>query len=476
MSHRVLTSFKAYDIRGRIGVDIDEDVAYRVGRAVAQHLRAKSIVVGYDARSTSADYATAVGRGVCDAGADVIAIGMAGTEEMYWAVTEFGACGGIEITASHNPIDYNGMKIVKSGSRPLDDALDFQPIRVLAEAGVWSHAVSLGRVIDRSLDARERYVSRVLSLVDVPALRPLKIVVNSGNGAAGPTFDAIASRLAEMGAPLEFVRVHHSPDPTFPNGIPNPLLPENHAVTSDVVKEVGADFGVAFDGDFDRCFLFDGDGQFVPGEYVVGLLAEAFLAKEPGGKVVHDPRVIWNTLDVVSRSGGTAIQSKTGHAFIKEAMRANQAVYGGEMSAHHYFRDFAYCDSGMIPWLLIAELVSKSGRSLTDLLASRRAAFPSSGEVNFRVKDADAAIAAVRAAYAVGAELDEMDGLSLSHADWRLNVRKSNTEPLVRLNVEARGDAINLSQMVPEVARFIQVLETNSGNTHIAFSSARHAK
>jgi phosphomannomutase len=456
LSHRVLTSFKAYDIRARIGIDIDEDVAYRVGRAVAQHLAAKLIVVGYDARSTSADYAAAVGRGLCDAGADVLAIGMAGTEEMYWAVTEFGACGGIEVTASHNPIDYNGMKIVKSGSRPLDDALDFQPIRALAEGAVWSGVSSLGRVIDRSHDAREKYVTRVLSLVDVQALRPLKIVVNSGNGAAGPTFDAIASRLNGMDAPLEFVRVHHSPDPTFPNGIPNPLLPENHAVTSDVVKEVGADFGVAFDGDFDRCFLFDGDGQFVPGEYVVGLLAEAFLAKEPGGKVVHDPRVIWNTLDVVSRSGGTAIQSKTGHAFIKEAMRANEAVYGGEMSAHHYFRDFAYCDSGMLPWLLIAELVSKSGRPLADLLASRRAAFPSSGEVNFRVKDADAAIAAVRAAYAVGAELDEMDGLSLSHAGWRLNVRKSNTEPLVRLNVEARGNATNLSEMVPEVALVIQ--------------------
>lgn len=280
--------------------------------------------------------------------------------------------------------------------------------------------------------------------------------MNSCNGAAGPTFDVIASRLAEMGAPLEFVRVHHAPDPTFPNGIPNPLLPENHAMTSDVVKEVGADFGVAFDGDFDRCFLFDGDGQFVPGEYVVGLLAEAFLAKEPGGKVVHDPRVIWNTLDVVARSGGTAIQSKTGHAFIKEAMRANEAVYGGEMSAHHYFRDFAYCDSGMLPWLLIAELVSKSARSLADLLDSRRAAFPSSGEVNFRVKDADAAIAAVRAAYAVGAEVDEMDGLSLSHAGWRLNVRKSNTEPLVRLNVEARGHATNLSEMVSDVALVIQ--------------------
>jgi phosphomannomutase len=456
LNHRVLTSFKAYDIRGRIGIDIDEDVAYRVGRAVAQHLSAKMIVVGYDARSTSADYAAAVGRGLCDAGADVLEIGMAGTEEMYWAVTEFGGCGGIEVTASHNPIDYNGMKIVKSGSLPLDDASDFQPIRALAEAGVWSHGLSLGRVINRSRDAREKYVTRVLSLVDVTALRPLKIVVNSGNGAAGPTFDVIASRLAEMGAPLGFVRVHHTPDPTFPNGIPNPLLPENQSVTSDVVKEVGADFGVAFDGDFDRCFLFDGDGQFVPGEYVVGLLAEAFLAKEPGSKVVHDPRVIWNTLDVVSRSGGTAIQSKTGHAFIKEAMRANQAVYGGEMSAHHYFRDFAYCDSGMLPWLLIAELLSKSGRSLADLLASRRAAFPSSGEVNFRVEDADAAITAVREAYAGGAELDEMDGLSISSFSWRLNVRKSNTEPLVRLNVETRSGVVNLDALVNQIAEAIQ--------------------
>ncbi len=359
------------------------------------------------------------------------------------------------MTASHNPIDYNGMKIVKSGSRPLDDASDFQPIRALAEAGVWSGVSSVGRVIDRSNDARAKYVSRVLSLVDVPAFRPLKIVVNSGNGAAGPTFDAIASRLAEMSAPLEFLRVHHSPDPTFPNGITNPLLPENHAVTSDVVRKVGADFGVAFDGDFDRCFLFDGDGQFVPGEYVVGLLAEAFLAKEPGGKVVHDRRVIWNTLDVVSRSGGTAIQSKTGHAFIKEAMRGDEAVYGGEMSAHHYFRDFAYCDSGVLPWLLIAELVAKSGRSLADLLASRRAAFPSSGEVNFRVKDADAAIAAVRAAYGSGAEIDELDGLSIAHPMWRLNLRQSNTEPLVRLNLEARGSEVDVAAKAAEVAAVI---------------------
>lgn len=284
MSHRVLTSFKAYDIRGRIGIDIDEDVAYRVGRAVAQHLAAKSIVVGYDARSTSADYAAAVGRGVCDAGADVLAIAMAGTEEMYWAVTEFGACGGIEVTASHNPIDYNGMKIVKSGSHPLDDASDFQPIRVLTEAGVWSGVSRVGRVMDRSHDAREKYVSRVLSLVDVPALRPLKIVVNSGNGAAGPTFDAIASRLAAMGAPLEFVRVHHSPDPTFPNGIPNPLLPENHAVTSDVVREVGAEFGVAFDGDLDRSSYSTAKGSLCPANMSWASWRRRFLLRSPAAK------------------------------------------------------------------------------------------------------------------------------------------------------------------------------------------------
>jgi phosphomannomutase len=456
MTKNTMTCFKAYDIRGRIGIDIDEDVAYRVGRAVAQHLAAKSIVVGYDARSTSAEYAAAVGRGVCDAGADVLTIGMAGTEEMYWAVTEFGACGGIEVTASHNPIDYNGMKIVKSGSRPLDDALDFQPIRALAELGVWSGVSNVGRVIDRAHDAREKYVSRVLSLVDLQAFRPLKIVVNSGNGAAGPTFDAIASRLSEMGAPLEFVRVHHFPDPTFPNGIPNPLLPENHAVTSDVVKEVGADFGVAFDGDFDRCFLFDGEGQFIPGEYVVGLLADAFLAKEPGGKVVHDPRVIWNTLDIVSRAGGTAIKSKTGHAFIKEAMRANQAIYGGEMSAHHYFRDFAYCDSGMLPWLLIAEQVSKLGVPLAESVARRRVAFPSSGEMNFIVNDADRAIANVRTAYEDGAEVCEMDGLSLAHDNWRLSIRKSNTEPLVRLNIEAKSNSIDIVKMLHNVAMLVK--------------------
>jgi phosphomannomutase len=374
-----LTCFKAYDIRGEIGVNIDEKVAYRIGRAVAQHFDAGSVVVGFDAREVSPSFADAVARGICDAGSDAIIIGMAGTEEMYWAVTEFGACAGIEVTASHNPINYNGMKIVKSGSQPLDDTSDFQMIKVLAGSADWSAASRGGHVIDKSVEARAKYVDQVLSFVDVDALRPLKIVVNSGNGAAGPTFDAIAARLADLGAPIEFIRVHHDPDHTFPNGIPNPLLPENHAATGDIVRAHGADMGVAFDGDFDRCFFFDEAGEFVPGEYVVGLLASIFLDREQGGKIVHDPRVIWNTQDIVAEKGGVAVQSKTGHAFTKQTMRAHQAVYGGEMSAHHYFRDFAYCDSGMIPWLLVAELVSKSGRSLGDWVRERFEKFPSSG-------------------------------------------------------------------------------------------------
>ena len=434
-----LSCFKAYDIRGEIGVNSDEGIVYRIGRAVAQHFGAKSVVIGFDARETSPAFAAAAARGAMDAGADVLDIGMAGTEEMYWAVTEFDACAGIEVTASHNPINYNGMKIVKSQSRPLDDADDFQVIKALAGSQEWLSGAEVGKELDRSVEARKAYVERVLSFVDVKALRPSKIVVNSGNGAAGPTFDAIAERLLELGAPLEFIRLHHVPDATFPNGIPNPLLPENHPATADVVKAEGANFGVAFDGDFDRCFFFDETGQFVPGEYVVGLLASVFLEKEVGANIVHDPRVIWNTLDVVGSLGGAAVQSKTGHAFIKRSMREAGAVYGGEMSAHHYFRDFAFCDSGMIPWLVACEIVSQSDASLREFIHERREKFPSSGEINFRVEDADAAIARVRAQFAGDARVDEADGLSLSFADWRLNVRKSNTEPLVRLNVEAQG-------------------------------------
>ncbi len=448
-----LTCFKAYDVRGEIGVNIDWDIAYRIGRAVAQHFKAKSVVIGFDARETSPAFAAAAARGVRDAGADVVDIGMAGTEEMYWAVTEFGASAGIEVTASHNPINYNGMKIVKSYSRPLDDVDDFQVIKALAGSQEWSGGAEVGKEVDRSAEARKAYVDRVLNFVDVKVYRPLKIVVNAGNGAAGPTFDAIADRLLSLGAPLEFLRVHHTPDATFPNGIPNPLLPENHSATGDVVTAEAADFGVAFDGDFDRCFFFDEAGKFVPGEYVLGLLASVFLEKESGAKIVHDPRVIWNTQEIVAQKGGIAVQSKTGHAFIKQTMRIHEAVYGGEISAHHYFRDFAYCDSGMIPWVLIAELVSRSGRSLADWVRDQFALFPSSGEINFRVADANRAIENVLSAYRADAlSIDETDGVSLAFDDWRFNLRRSNTEPLVRLNVEGRQNADAIEAHVIAIA------------------------
>jgi phosphomannomutase len=451
-----LTCFKAYDIRGEIGVNIDEGIAYRIGRAVAQHFGAKSVVIGFDARETSPAFAEAAARGAMDAGADVLDIGMAGTEEMYWAVTEFSACSGIEVTASHNPINYNGMKIVKSASQPLDDAADFQVIKALASAQDWASPARMGETRDVADAAREKYVDRVLGFVDMATLAPLKIVINSGNGAAGPTVDAIIDRLAAQGAPIEVVRVHHDPDSTFPNGIPNPLLPENHAATADVVLREGADMGVAFDGDFDRCFFFDGAGRFVPGEYVVGLLASIFLEKEAGAKIVHDPRVIWNTQDIVAHKGGVAIQSKTGHAFIKQTMRAERAIYGGEMSAHHYFRDFAYCDSGMIPWLLIAELVSRSERSLGDWVKDRFAAFPSSGEMNFEVDEAGKAIESVLGAYRADAlSINETDGVSLAFDDWRFNLRRSNTEPLIRLNVEGKGEANALETHVSSIAELL---------------------
>jgi phosphomannomutase len=452
----ILTCFKAYDIRGELGVDFDVAIAYRIGRAVAQHFKATNIVIGFDARETSPELAAAVMRGICDAGGNVMSIGLAGTEEMYWAVTEFNACAGIEITASHNPINYNGLKIVKSGSQPLDDKDDLQAIKTLAENQTWVENLSKGSIKDISKEARKKYVQRVLSFLNHSNLKPLKIVVNSGNGAAGPTFNAIANELSRMGAPLEFVRVHHEPDHTFPHGIPNPLLPENHAATGDVVKREGADFGVAFDGDFDRCFFFDAAGEFVPGEYVVGLLASIFLDKEAGAKIVHDPRVIWNTQDTISDKSGVAVQSKTGHAFIKQTMRAHEAVYGGEMSAHHYFRDFAYCDSGMIPWLLMAELISTSRTSLGDLVADRFRKFPSSGEQNFTVNDPDRVISTILAKYSDTAALDDMDGVSLSFPDWRFNLRKSNTEPLIRLNVEARGEQAGLEQKINDLKKLIE--------------------
>ena len=446
-----LACFKAYDIRGRLGIDLDEGIAFRIGRGFARALGARRVVLGRDARASSPALMRAVAQGLAAEGAEVLDLGLCGTEEMYFATSHFGADGGIEVTASHNPIDWNGMKMVRAGSAPLDAASGMAAIRALAEAGDFGPAQT-APLRDVAVQARAAYVARVIGFADLAALRPLTILVDCGNGAAGPTFDAIAAALDQAGAPLRFVRRHHDPDPAFPNGIPNPLLPENQSGTAAAVLAAGADMGVAFDGDFDRCFFFDETGRFIDGEYIVGLLAAAFLEREPGAVIVHDPRVVWNTQDLVAVLGGRAVQAPTGHAFLKQALRDTGAVYGGEMSAHHYFRDFVCCDSGMIPWLLVAGLMARTGQPLSALVEDRRARFPSSGEINFRLDDPGASIARVLAALAPQAlSRDDTDGVSLAFDRWRLNLRRSNTEPLVRLNVESRGDTGLVAEKVAEI-------------------------
>jgi phosphomannomutase len=451
-----LTCFKAYDIRGRLGIELDDAIAARIGRAFAQALGARRVVVGRDCRASSLALSQALIAALVAEGVEVLDLGLAGTEEMYWATTEFACDGGIEITASHNPMDYNGMKLVRAGSAPLSAANGLVRIRALAEADDFGPGKPGGSHRSIARKARVAYVRAVLGFVDPAALRPLKIVVNCGNGAGGPTFDSIARALQAMGAPLRFHRMHHRPDGSFPHGIPNPLLPENRPATAREVIRQKADLGIAFDGDFDRCFFFDETGAFIDGEYIVGLLAQVFLAKEPGARIVHDPRVIWNTQDIVARAGGQAIQTSTGHAFLKQALRDHDAVYGGEMSAHHYFRDFVSCDSGMIPWLLVAELMGRTGARLSDLIVDRRRAFPSSGELNFTLPDPAAALARVRAAYEALAEArDDMDGLGLSFGTWRFSLRASNTEPMVRLNVESRGNPVLVAAKVSEISKVL---------------------
>jgi len=444
-----ITCFKAYDIRGRVPEQLNKDVAYRIGRAFGQYLQAKHIVVGHDIRMTSPELAEALCDGITDAGADVLHIGQCGTEEVYFASFNNPVDGGICVTASHNPMDYNGMKLVREGSRPISGDTGLFDIKALAEAGNFA-AAAKGKVV--ALDSRPEYVKHLLSYVDVAAIKPLKVVVNAGNGGAGAVIDALEPHL-----PVQFIKVHHEPDGNFPNGIPNPLLPENRDSTIEAVKANSADLGIAWDGDFDRCFFFDETGRFIEGYYLVGLLAEAFLRKNAGAKIVHDPRLTWNTQETVAAAGGVPIQSKTGHAFIKERMRKEDAVYGGEMSAHHYFRDFAYCDSGMIPWLLVVELLSVSGKSLSSLVDDCMAAFPCSGEINSTVEDAKAVIAAAEAKYAGEAHaVDYTDGLSVEYADWRFNLRMSNTEPVIRLNVETRGDAALMESKTAELLALIR--------------------
>lgn len=445
-----ISCFKAYDIRGRVPDQLNADIAYRIGRAYADYLKPKDVVVGHDIRLSSRELCDALTRGLMEGGVDVIDIGQCGTEEIYFATSHLNTDGGIVVTASHNPMDYNGMKLVREGSRPISGDTGLHDIRRLAEAGEFSAPAKAGTL--RQQDTREAYIAHLLSYIDVPALKPLRLVINAGNGGAGPVADALASEL-----PFDFVRVHHEPDGHFPNGVPNPLLEENRAPTIAAIKANNADMGIAWDGDFDRCFFFDENGDFVEGYYIVGLLAQSFLEREAGASIIHDPRLTWNTIEICEQLGGKAVQCKTGHAFIKERMRKEDAIYGGEMSAHHYFRDFAYCDSGMIPWLLVCELISRKGKSLSQLVTERMAAFPASGEINRTVDDAAALLAAVEKVYAPLAQaVDHTDGLSMSFAEWRFNMRMSNTEPVVRLNVESRRDTALMQAKTAELLALMQ--------------------
>jgi phosphomannomutase len=452
-----LTCFKAYDIRGQLGTELDESVAYRIGRAYAEFLKPKNVVLGGDIRLTSESLKAALSEGIRDAGADVLDIGMVGTEQVYFATSHLQADGGIEVTASHNPIDYNGMKPIREGSRPISSDTGLLDIKRMAEENDFSPIDAARRGGYTQVSIMQEYLDHLCGYVDLPAIKPIKLVMNAGNGAAGPVVDAIEARFKSLQLPIEIIKIHNTPDGSFPNGIPNPLLPENRGSTIDAVLQHGADMGIAWDGDFDRCFMVDEKGNFIEGYYIVGLLAEAFLLKTPGAKIIHDPRLTWNTIDVAAKNGGQAIQSKTGHAFIKERMRAEDAVYGGEMSAHHYFRDFFYCDSGMIPWLLVMELISSSGRPLSDLVRAMVEAYPSPGEINRTIADPAEAIRQVKQHYEAKAlVIDEIDGISMEFTDWRFNLRMSNTEPVVRFNVETRGDRELLEQRQNEVLAILE--------------------
>ena len=429
-----LSCFKAYDVRGRVPDQLNENIAYRIGRAYGQFLSPRKVVVGYDIRLTSQELCTALTKGLIDSNIDVVDIGLCGTEEIYFATSHLDFDGGIVVTASHNPKDYNGMKFVRENSKPISGDTGLKEIQLLAEQNQFSDPTSIGNVTPK--DVKAAYIEHLLSYIDVTALQPLKIVCNAGNGAAGQIIDLIESHL-----PFDFFKVHHEADGNFPHGVPNPLLEENRESTIKAIIENEADIGIAWDGDFDRCFFFDEGGRFIDGYYIVGLLAQSFLSSYPGAKVVHDPRLTWNTIEIANEKGGNAICCKTGHAFIKERMRKEDAIYGGEVSAHHYFRDFFYCDSGMLPWLLVVELIAKQNKCLSELVNKRMAAFPASGEINNTIDDPAALLELIEDKYSEGAEsIDHIDGLSIAYSDWRFNLRTSNTEPLVRLNVESKAD------------------------------------
>lgn len=426
--------FGAYDIRGIYPEDVNEELAYRIGRSFPGLFAAKKVAVGHDIRLSGPSIRDALVKGLTESGCDVVDIGECGTEMIYFTTAHLKLDGGIMITASHNPKEYNGMKFVRKESRPISSDTGLKELEKAVMEGEFTETAATGKV--EKIDILEDYVEHILSYVDVKKLKPFKVVANTGNGAAGPIINALEKHL-----PFDIVKVNNIPDGNFPNGVPNPILQENRESTAKVVRETGADVGVAWDGDFDRCFLFDENGGFIEGYYMVGFLAQAFLKKNSGAKVIYDPRLIWNTIEIADELGGEAVMCKSGHAFIKDKMRQVNAIYGGEMSAHHYFRDFSYCDSGMIPWLLVLELLSQAdGKSLSELMKERMERYPISGEINSKVADAQEVLDRIEKDYGAKGKVTKVDGLSVEFDNWRFNLRKSNTEPVIRLNVETRQD------------------------------------
>lgn len=444
-------AFKAYDVRGVYPDEVNEELAYRVGRTFSAMFAAETVVVGHDIRLSGRSIVDALTEGLRHGGTKVYDIGQCGTEMIYFATAHLRADGGIMVTASHNPKEYNGMKLVRRDSRPISADTGLKEIGEMAIAANFVHQLVPGKAMGtvEKLDIMPDYIEHLLTYVDISALKPMKIVANPGNGGAGPILKELAKHL-----PFEFITLNETPDGTFPNGVPNPLLLPNREATAKVVREHKADLGIAWDGDFDRCFLFDENADFIEGYYIVGLLAEVFLQKEPGAKIMYDPRLTWNTEAILEKNGGIPVRCKSGHAFMKECMRANGVLYGGEMSAHHYFRDFSYCDSGMIPWLLVTELMCRTGKKLSQLVGERVEMFPCSGEINRKVEDSAAILAALAEKYADGQQ-DHMDGLSVAYDNWRFNVRVSNTEPVMRLNLETKGDVKLMEEKTKELLALI---------------------
>ena len=444
-----IPGFKAYDIRGKVPSELNEELAYKVGRAFAIQQNAKKVLIGRDVRESSPAISKALANGLTDAGCNVIDLELCGTEMIYFGTPHLDADGGVMITASHNPPEYNGLKFVKKGSKPMGYDSGLNEIeKMILENKLGSLSEEKGFVTTKSI--MTEFIESLKKFYNPSSINNYKVVVNAGNGCVGPALDAL-----EKDLPIQMIKVHHEPDSSFPNGVPNPLLPENRQSTIDAMKEHGAALGVAWDGDYDRCFFFDEKGDFIEGYYIVGLLAKSLLKKFPGEKIVHDPRLVWNTLKEVEDAGGEAIESVSGHAFIKQKMREVNAIYGGEMSAHHYFRDNYYSDSGLIPFLLILELLTLENKKLSELVGEMISNFPCSGEINSRINDPKAKLLELKEKYSDG-KIRDVDGVSVEFDNWRFNVRISNTEPLLRLNVESRGSIQLMEEKTKELLNFIR--------------------